>query len=506
MYGGISRLSIQLLVIAALAAAVPSVQGQQVPDANPAAGNPEPPAIGQVVAMDNQPGDNGPESGAPQPPVSTDELARRVAELEGRLARAAEVEQAAKKQAKSKPTVVPSGRIQFDMANFSQDAASIDQFKNDKNAVGFRRARIALLGEAFDVTNYIIEVDFAHQGVDWEFDKKDQNVGFKDVYMQVRELPLVGNVRVGHFKECFGLEQILSDNYTTFMERSINDEGLFVPGRNNGIMAFNWTENERATWAIGAFTNHTGFDQPPRFQIDHWGLDMAMRGTFLPWYDEASGGRGLLHTGAGYVYRSAPDHWQPFGARPEAAFAHNVVDLDFFDVSNTQVANVEAALVYGPLSLQSELFAMSVNRLDGVTNNFYGCYAYASYFLTGEHRPYNRKMGTFDRVRPFENFFRVRTGDGDVQTGWGAWEVAYRFSYIDMLDSLTATANVDGRAAIAADHTLGVNWYLNPYARIMFNYIHSLTTTSKFDGSVNPPTRLSGGNTDIFETRFAIDF
>ena len=149
---------------------------------------------------------------------------------------------------------------------------------------------------------------------------------------------------------------------------------------------------------------------------------------------------------------------------------------------------------------------MSVNRLDGVTNNFYGCYAYASYFLTGEHRPYNRKMGTFDRVRPFENFFRVRTGDGDVQTGWGAWEVAYRFSYIDMLDSLTATANVDGRAAIAADHTLGVNWYLNPYARIMFNYIHSLTTTSKFDGSVNPPTRLSGGNTDIFETRFAIDF
>ena len=34
------------------------------------------------------------------------------------------------------------------------------------------------------------------------------------------DLPVLGNVRVGHFKECFGLEQLTSDNYTTFMERS----------------------------------------------------------------------------------------------------------------------------------------------------------------------------------------------------------------------------------------------------------------------------------------------
>ena len=86
---------------------------------------------------------------------------------------------------------------------------------------------------------------------------------------------MIGNVRVGHFKECFGLEQLTSDNYTTFMERSLDDEGAFVPGRNDGIMAYNWTENQRATWAIGTFTNQTGFDQPPTFVYDHWGLDFA---------------------------------------------------------------------------------------------------------------------------------------------------------------------------------------------------------------------------------------
>ena len=70
-------------------------------------------------------------------------------------------------------------------------------------------------------------------------------------------------------------------------------------------------------------------------------------------------------------------------------------------------------------------------------------YAYVSYFLTGENRPYDRKLGVFDRVRPYEDFFRVRTDDGSIETGWGAWELAYRFSYIDILGNLaTTTANV----------------------------------------------------------------
>ena len=42
----------------------------------------------------------------------------------------------------------------------------------------------------------------------------------------------------------------------------------------------------------------------------------------------------------------------------------------------------------------------------------------------------------FDRVKPYEDFFHVRTCDGCTATGRGAWEVAYRFSYIDMLDGL----------------------------------------------------------------------
>ena len=242
---------------------------------------------------------------------------------------------------------------------------------------------------------------------------------------------MLGNVRVGHFKECFGLEDLTSDNYTTFMERSLDDEGAFCPGRNDGIMAYNWTENQRATWAIGTFTNQTGFDQPPTFVFDHWGLDMTMRATYLPWYDEASGGRGLLHTGLGYVYRSAPDNTMTFATRPESAFAPSVVNMTLTDLNDMQVAERGS----GP-GLRAALRAVGVLRLDrsiartDVNNNFYGAYVFVSYFLTGENRPYNRKMGVFDRVRPYENFFRVRTCDGrrPPAAAPGKWPIASRTS------------------------------------------------------------------------------
>jgi phosphate-selective porin OprO/OprP len=447
----------------------------------------------QIALLQPPPTPPAPGAAGETPPS---DLAQRVEELEKRLARSAELEAAAKKQAASKPLVAPSGRLQLDVAGFSQDATSKSQFGDVPNAVGFRRARLALLGEAFDQLNYIVEMDFANRGVNSLINAKDQSTAFKEVYVQVRELPLLGNVRVGHFKECFGLEQLVSDNYTTFMERPIDDEGAFVPGRNNGIMAFNWTENERATWAIGTFTNQTGFDQPPTFQFDHWGLDLTMRATYLPWYDEPSGGRGLVHVGLDYAYRSAPDHTAVFAVRPEASFGPGIVNFTLPNVDASHVVGAETAMVFGPLCLQSEVFGMSVNRLDGTSNTFYGAYAYASYFLTGEGRPYNRKLGVFDRVRPFENFFRVRTGDGTIQTGRGAWELAYRFSYLDMLDDLTVKG-----AGRAADHTIGLNWYLNPYTKVMWNYVHSHDTYNVAAGHT-----LKDGNLDIFEMRCAIDF
>jgi phosphate-selective porin OprO/OprP len=91
-------------------------------------------------------------------------------------------------------------------------------------------------------------------------------------------------------------------------------------------------------------------------------------------------------------------------------------------------------------------------------------------------------------VIPFENFFRVRTRDGLIETGRGAWEIAGRISYIDLADQ-----DVDGGRL--RDITFGVNWYASPNHRFRFNYIQA--HLNRF-GAVT--------DTNIFGVRFDMDF
>ena len=189
-----------------------------------------------------------------------------------------------------------------------------------------------------------------------------QSTAFKDVYVQMRDLPVLGNVRVGHFKECFGLEQLTSDNYITFMGRFC-DEGTFVPGRNDGIMAFNWTENQRVTWAVGEFANDTGYDQPPTFQFDHGGADCTERRHFSSLVRKASGGRGLLHTGCGYAFRDAPNRQGIFAIRDEAAFGPSVINMT--TKSNMRDRRHLAGLRFGiRLQIRAVLLPVGVVRHD----------------------------------------------------------------------------------------------------------------------------------------------
>ena len=48
--------------------------------------------------------------------------------------------------------------------------------------------------------------------------------------------------------------------------------------------------------------------------------------------------------------------------------------------------------------VEAALLLLGVDRVGAApTSTFYGTYAFVSYFLTGEHRPYNRKLGVPDR-------------------------------------------------------------------------------------------------------------
>jgi phosphate-selective porin OprO/OprP len=87
----------------------------------------------------------------------------------------------------------------------------------------------------------------------------------------------------------------------------------------------------------------------------------------------------------------------------------------------------ELAVVYGPLSFQSEYTCAEVDRDLGGNLDFYGYYTYASWFLTGESRNYRPNKGIFDLIVP-KKPFSLKSG------GLGAWEIGVRFSGIDLSD------------------------------------------------------------------------
>ena len=109
---------------------------------------------------------------------------------------------------------------------------------------------------------------------------------------------------------------------------------------------------------------------------------------------------------------------------------------------------------------------------------FVGSYAYASWFLTGEHRNYSRRSGVFDRLRPDSPF-------GGEDGGPGAWEIVARWSFLDLNDENVAGGEV-------TDLTAGLNWYINSNFRLMNNFVHSDVEDA--------------GTYDGFSTRFQCDF
>jgi phosphate-selective porin OprO/OprP len=144
------------------------------------------------------------------------------------------------------------------------------------------------------------------------------------------------------------------------------------------------------------------------------------------------------------------------------------------------VVGAEAAWVDGPFCLQAEYLHSWVES-DVTDVGFHGFYASASWFLTGESRPYDRRQGIFTRVSP-KRPFRF---DG---AGWGAWEIAGRCSHVN----LNSAAVAGGRLLMLM---AGVNWY--PHSHIKWRFDYGFGEVSGRDPQ---------GTMNYFQTRVEVDF
>ena len=425
--------------------------------------------------------------GDEQQDAEEDGLRARIAELEKRYD-ALRTNEGGKE---SKPvTVKVGGRLEIDWGTFTQDTANIAVYGNKKNGCQIRRARLSAGGDIHQVGQYHVEYEFANDADSQVASPGTlQSTQFKTCFLGVRELPLLNQVRVGFMKEPIGLEWNTSSRFIPFLERSIATMAL-IPKRNLGVGVSNWSRDERTTWAFGVYRPETP-NEPPVRTLDHSGTAFTARVTRLPWYAPEAEGRGLFHIGMGYTVRGSDDHTLDLGACEESKFGPAIVDTgDISGIQYWQILAPEVAFVYGPFAIQSEFYHMAVNRGGLGSLGFNGYYSEVTYFLTGENRQFNTRAAKFGKVEPYEDFFRAGDRCGNVHTGKGAWEIAYRHAYVD----LTSGPISGGRADC---HTIGLNWYLNPNMRCMLNYV----LTSATPGKGNPMS-----NSSLFLFRAAVWF
>jgi len=355
------------------------------------------------------------------------------------------------------------GRIMADAAFYDEDNVDLD----GESGTEFRRARLFVAGTMFHDWDWKAQYDFA--GNESEI---------KDAYIRYTGFDF-GKITVGQFKQPFGLEELTSSKYITFMERAMATNA-FSTSRRIGLGVNG--AGDSWTWAASVYGREEGDDTD-----GDEGYGVGARLTWAPWHEKTR----VLHVGAAAAWEDPNDNGLRFRARPESHITSTrLVDTGSFSNPDTFTKyGLEAATVLGPFSLQGEY--MTVNAEEDLPGSkdadFTGAYVYGSWFITGESRNY--KKGKFGRVKP-----KSVVGKG----GHGAWELALRYSTIDLEDG-------DFEGGEEDNYTIGVNWYATPYIRFMANYVMTDTdpVASRLQDSDGRP---KDDELSVFQLRAQIDF
>ena len=398
-----------------------------------------------------------------------DSLSQRIDDIEAQLKKNADAEKDKKEQAnpldrfKEKWNVKLGGHVQMDYVNWANASPPI---AGAQDYFEFRRLRLVAEGTGYGVYDFRLQMTLEPETVG-----ETQPLGtisspdVKDAYLSVNEIPGLGRFRIGNFFVPFGLEQVTNDTNNIFMERSIPTQGVLTADREVGMALYNSTEDQYVTWTSGIFLDSISEGLKERID-DNQGYRASGRLTWLPYYEESTKGRYLIHTGIGILHTEDNDKRVRFRARPQIHEGPRLIDTGVMNAGSYTTGNLESAVVYGRFTLQSEAFLSDVRLLNSDNRQVQGCYVHGSYFLTGENRMFE-KFGQhgpqFGRNVPNKNFFVT-----DCYSGPGAWELKSRWSYLDLNNVGAGQYN---------DLTAGINWYWNDRTRVMFDWIHPFTST-----------------------------
>jgi phosphate-selective porin OprO/OprP len=332
----------------------------------------------------------------------------------------------------TKRNIIFFGRLELDGARYSSGVLK------DESGFIVRRFRLGLAGRVriWPGWNYKLEVDLT-----------DGENNLSDVYLSWRSKKW-GTFRIGNQKVAQTLSGQTSSLTGSFMERPLPVLAFTLQRR----LGLGWDTHLKR---LGA--NITVFAGDPNKGSGSHGW--AARGYFTP----ARGQAHLFHVGGSFMQLSS-DADARIQARPESHVSNiRLVDTGVWpDIGTSSALGLELAGSRGPVTIQSEFYRTRWSRPDGNDPIFKGWYAVVSWFLTGEMAHY--RDGRF--IRP------------NILGDRGAWEVAFRFSRVDLVDQ-------DVQGGIQTNLSFGVNWYSRVHWRFMGNLIKASAKDGPY-GKQNP--------------------
>jgi phosphate-selective porin OprO/OprP len=332
------------------------------------------------------------------------------------------------------------GEAQYDIAGYANQQ-TVEEIVGEFDGGGeWRRARLYTHGTFHKHFEFKFQYDFATTS-------PPQLV---DASFAFNKLPLVPlKLLVGRFQAPLGLDGFTSSANLTFLERSTMTTA-FLPSRNTGVLIWDNAPKHRIRYGIAIIEPADEFGVGDTENLGWSGRFTSALGR--------RGGRLLVHSGVNFYRRNVADTLS-LKSRPESHLAPPFVNTGDFAAENVHTAVLEGALQSGPTSIQGELAYTRVGSSEEGNPKFWAFYVMGTHFLTGESRPYSESHGVFGRPTPKRE---VRDGSG----GLGAFEIAFRFSHLDLTDK-----NIQG--GILDDVSGAFNWYLTYYSRVMSNVIWS---------------------------------
>jgi phosphate-selective porin OprO/OprP len=257
---------------------------------------------------------------------------------------------------------------------------------------------------------------------------------------------------IGKQKEPISMERLMALGHGPLGERAAVSDAL-LPSRNIGVVMAGTLLDDRMTLAGGAFNNWLDKDQPNSFSDN--ASQYVGRATWVPLL---SGNEStLLHLGAGLRHSDSKEGFKT-QTGPEFNRAPDYVATAFIEPEDSMTYQAEASLRSGPFWLHGEYVRTDLDAPAYNDPSIDGYHVTASWILTGEVRPYNKRVGIFKPIPV------ARTVE---QNGWGAWEISTRFSALDMSE---VPGPDGGDAGDMGIWSLGLNWWLTPYMNVNVNY------------------------------------